>query len=446
MFYRIFSSKDTFITNERLNGGTPLTSSNCGASEILHVHKQAGFDLTASFAHAITEFDLAELVDVTGSATSIAYWLKLTDTQHDQTLPSSFDLEVQALSQDWDEGRGRDVDFFSDKGFANWDKAKSNSFWSVPGASGSGPIISTHFDTGHENLDVDVTSIVQEWLSGNITNNGFLVKISSSLEADDKDYYVKMFHGRSTHFLDKRPFLEARWNDAASDDRNNFFFGISGSLFLNHVVHGQLVNIPEVGTGQIGVRVVDASGTVGIFTGSHYLPGQYSVTFALPSASFSGSLFRDIWFDLATTPRWYMTGSFGIANDLNSTNVQTKRYFVNVTNLKDVYDLDESPRLDLFVRPNDYNPARVLTASLDANGTVVTRGYYRIVNDRTDEVVVPFGTGSLQYTKMSYDQKGNYFKLFMKSLSLGNVYRIMFLLDVDGQRQYIDQGFKFRVI
>ncbi len=442
MFYRIFPSKDTFITSERLDGGVPRTGSNAGACEILHVHKRIEQNLTASFAHILTKFDLAEIYDVTGSAAP-QFWLQLTDTQHDQTLPSSFDLEIQAVSQDWDEGKGRDVDFFSDKGFANWDKAKQNSFWTVPGASGSGPIVSAHFDTGHENLDVDVTPIVRQWLSGNIANNGFLIRMSSSLEADSEDYYVKMFHARSTHFPDKRPFLEARWDDTLRDDRNNFFFDTTGSLFLNRTVRGELQNVPTVGTGSVNVRITDASGTIGSFSGSWYSTGRYVVQFAIPSGNLSGSVFSDIWTD--SSGRVLMSGTFPIAGNLNQQDVQTKRYFVSVFNLKDVYDVDERPRVDMFVRPSDYNPARVLTASLGANGTVVTKGYYKIVNDSTEDVVVPFGTGSLEYTRLSYDQKGNFFNLNMKSFVPGNIYRLVFLLDIDGQRQYVDQGFKFRV-
>ena len=439
MFYRMFSAKDTFITNERLTN-TPKTGSNFGACEILHVHKVMQ-SLTASYAHILTKFDLAEIAPLTGSATNVIYKLRLTDTQHDKTLPYSFDLEVQAVTQDWDEGRGRDVDFFSDLGVANWDKAKSNVWWTTAGASGSGPIVSAHFDTGHENLDVDVTSIVREWLSGNLTNNGFLVRLSSSMEADSSDYYVKMFHGRNTHFHDKRPFLEAQWDDHETDDRNNFYFGVSGTLAMNHVVRGQLVDIP--GVTSLNVVITDASGTILSASGSRYTTGKYSVTFALPSASYSGSTFFDTWSNGATT---YMVGDFEVDGVQYSPNIQTKRYVVNISNLKDVYDLSESPRLDLFIRPNDYNPARVLTASLDANGTVITRGFYKIINDRTDEVVVPFSTGSLEYTRLSYDERGNYFKLNMNSLSSGNIYRILFLLDADGQTQYIDQSFKFRVV
>lgn len=450
MIYRIFSSKDTFITNHK-RSSTPQTGSNFGSSEILHLFKRIDAAGTASLGRILTSFDLAGMSALTASgeapAAGVRFYLKMFDAQHCGPLPSSYDVEVQGLSQDWDEGRGHDVDNFSDKGFANWDKAKSNVFWTTPGASGSGVISSFHFDQGHENLEVDVSDIVQSWLDGTSTNNGFLVRISSSLESNGLEYYTKMFHGRETSFKDKRPVLEARWDDSVKDDRNNFFFDVSGSLFMHHVVRGQRQNIPEIGTGSIGVRVVDASGTIAIVTGSYAgRPGTYSASFLVPTGSYSGSLFHDIWFDLSSPSRWFVTGAFGIGDSLNVTDISPKKYFVNIPGLRDSYEDSEVVRMGLFVRPIDYNPARVLTASLDSHGTVITKGYYRITNDRTDEVVVPWGTGSTEFTRLSYDENGNHFTVHMSSLAPGNIYRISFLFDVDGQRQYIlDAGLKFRV-
>lgn len=453
MIYRIFAQKDTFITDVQVNG-VQRSGSNFGASEILHLYKIApasgsiGVPSTASIARVLTQFDLTGLLNIPNlPGRGVAYFLKLTDAQHKRTTPSSFDVEVQALSQSWDEGKGRDVDNFSDKGVANWDKAKSNVFWGTKGGTSVGAIATSHFDDGHENLEVDVTDIVQSWITGSVTNNGFLVKLSSSQEADSQDYYIKMFHGRNTFFKDKRPYLEARWDDSTRDDRNNFLFDVGGSLFLRHVVHGQLQDLPLVGTGSIGIRITDTSSSLLIVTGSHVSTGVYSASFTVPTGSYSGSIFNDIWFDLANPGQGLMTGTFGIGDSLNVTDVSPKKYFVSVVNLRDTYEDDELVRLNLFVRPHDYNPARVHTASLDANGTVITKAYYRITNDRTDEVVVPFSTGTLEYTRLSYDQKGNYLSIYMSSLSPGNVYRLSFLFDVDGQRQYVaDAGLKFRVV
>lgn len=452
MIFRIPPSQDTFITNFR-KLGIPQTASNFGASEILNCFVIAPVSTSAgvasgSLARILMKFDLSEFVALTAShqaPSSMTYRLRLKNAPHDQTLPSSFDMEIFPLARNWDEGRGMDNDGFSDLGFANWSQARSNLPWSSPGGdylSVSSSII--HFDVGDEDILADVTPIVNEWLSGTITNNGFMVRMSSSFESGSSDLFVKMFHSRQTHFLDRVPYLEASWDDSIKDDRNNFVFDDRGSLYLYNRIRGQLTDISAVGTGTLSVRVVDASGTVLQLTGSHVgLTGIYSASFTLPTGSYSGSVFNDIWY---SGSRSFVTGTFYPSDAFAQLSQGQNVFFVNVTNLKSQYGQTEFPKLKLYVRNRDYAPAVVLTASSGPTGTVVTKAYYRVDNDRTDEVVVPFGTGSVETTRLSYDQDGNYFKFHMRSLPPRNVYRILFLFDVNGERQIIDQGFKFKVV
>ena len=352
MIYRVFPTKDTFITSFR-RYNVAQTGSNLGKSEILHVFKQvaATASLAPGLGRILMRFPIEEIGAVTGSeqvSGPVTYRLRLKNAQHDKTLPSSFSFQIQAVSEDWDEGRGHDTDVFRDKGVANWDKRKSNLWWATAGASGSGPIVEAFFDQGDEDMDVDVTSIVSAWQAG-LPNYGFLIKLSGTLESDSNDYYVKMFHSRESFFPDKLPHLEARWSDVVQ------------------------------------------------------------------------------------------TGSIATGSDAGP-------YFVDIPNLKYQYQSEEEVQLRLFVRKHDYNPAVVLIASSSATGIAIPKAYWRITNDRTDAVVVPFGTGSDLSTKLSYDNNGNYFKLYMKSLPAGEVYRVAFLFDVAGQKQLIDEDFKFRVV
>ena len=126
------------------------------------------------------------------------------------------------------------------------------------------------------------------------------------------------------------------------------------------------------------------------------------------------------------------------------------QYVVHITNLKNTYELVENPQLRLFIRPVDYNPAIVLTGTMAPQNTVVAKAYYRIDNDRTLEQVIPFGTGSYvggtDSTRLSYDENGNFFSFPMSNLAPGNIYRVVLLFDIGGQRQLIDGGFKFKVV
>ncbi len=218
MIFRIFPTRDTFITNFPSPAtNVPMTASNFGASEILEVFKTGPSGtvaphLSSSFARALLQFDIGQFGSLTGSA-SASYKLVLFNAPHGDLLPYSYDLQAHPLSRSWDEGRGLDHEQLSDLGFANWDKPKQGSFWSTPGGDLLPQSISFHLDDGHEDVRMDVSSFVSSWVAGT-PNNGILVRVSSSLEADANDYFTKKFHGRATNFLDRRPYLELAFDDA----------------------------------------------------------------------------------------------------------------------------------------------------------------------------------------------------------------------------------------
>ena len=162
---------------------------------------------------------------------------------------------------------------------------------------------------------------------------------------------------------------------------------------------------------------------------------------------YTNTTFDDVWFSTNDGVRTdHAECSFVPKEQKPSCDLQPTQYFVNITNLKNEYDRTESPRFNVFTVNRSYDPATITSASSGPNGLIITNAYYQVQNDRTDKIVVPFGTGSAETTRLSYDTHGNYFKFYMSSLPSGNVYRIVFLFDVDGQKQLIDNNFKFRVL
>ena len=438
MIVRIFPTKDTSITDMQRDG-IPQTGSNVGASEILQLFtlSSASMSPSGSVSHVLSQFDVSSFPTLGVPTTGVRYHLVMRDAQHAESLPSSYDVEISPVSGSWDEGDGIDVDTFYDQGYANWCSASLSRPWtSVGGDRLDSPTASFHFDTGHEDLNVDVTSIVSAWLTGTFENNGFFINITSSLERND-DLFVKMFHARNTHFLSRRPYVEAAWDDSISDDRSRFFFDVTGSLCMYNAVDDQFV---DVGSGTAIVSISDASGTIATATGSKVAQGIYSASLCIPYGSYSGSVFYDAWSVGGVAS---LTSSFRISRRTpTSTMPSAGPYFVNVVDLKDEYRSDDLTRMRLFVRDKGYSPAVVHTASSDSYGTVIKRAFYSITDDRTGFVVVPFDTGS---TKTSYDRDGNYFDFRMSSLPPDNVYRIKFAFDVAGNRTIIDDGFKFKV-
>lgn len=443
MLLRLYASKDTTLTNFS-PAGVPLSSSNLGGSSILEMFKLSG---SRGSAHALVQFDIAVASDMLGQGlipwSSARCELVLFDARHDDTLPSSFDVEVVPVSQSWDEGTGMDHDDLSDLGFANWERRKGSSYWATFGGSETGTPVTFHLDTGHEDVVVDVKDAFESWYSGSVENNGLLVRVSSSLALDDNDYYVKKFHGRTTPYLDKRPYIQISWDDSVRDDRARFYYDTTSSLYLRYDVDGVPSDIPSA-AGGIAVRVFDASGTLLVVTGSHVSTGLYSASFAIPSASYSGTTLNDVWFPISSPVSWLASGTFVPADRRPSTNdVWTGGTRVVLPDLPPTNDVSDVVRSRVFLLPRSYAPARVQSASLPPSGRIVPRSYYSVTNKTTNAVVVPFDTGS-HTTRMSYDGEGHYFTMRMDTFAPGEAYVVRFLLEENGVKRVFN-GPTFRV-
>ena len=454
MIFRIYPSKDTFISNAfGANLSARMTGANVGASEELTVFKQAGISgaigprASSSLARSLLQFDFGDLCLMTASgdipSSGLTFHLKMNHKTSACTRPSSFDLVIRPISSSWDEGVGQDV-ALGDQGFANWDKRTSTSFWNIPGGDFvPSPSIPVHFDTGVEDLDVDVTSIVNSWLTGTMPNNGLSISMTSSIEADSLyvDYYQKKFYSRQTSYQDRAPYIEVRATDYLRDDRANMQWGRSGTLYLYNLIGGQFSDLPA---DRIAVSISDMSGVLLSLTASHgVLPGIYSASFAIPTGSYSGSIFFDSW---GSGSFAFNTGSFVLSRTGVTQTVVQSPITARIRNMRDEYMPDDVEVFEVFFRRRPHTLPVVQTASLGVTPQIIERAYYAIENDSTRERVIPFGTGSQEHTRLSYGASGNSFRLHMRNLHSGNVYRVLFMVMEAGRSQLIDAGLKFRVL
>lgn len=455
MIYRIYPSKDAFITNAYLLPfSTRNTGSNTGQSEELQVFKSPpisgaiGSLGSSSLGRALLQFDLSQLAALTASgdipASGMTFWLRLNHKSHGSTQPSGYDLVIAPVSAAWDEGVGFDVKGLGDAGCVNWVKRTASSYWSTPGGDFlTSPTSSVHLDTGYEDVEVDVTSLVNGWLAGTVPNNGIGVMMSADVESDANfgNFYVKKLYSRQTDFVDRVPYIEVRSGDAQRDDRANMTWSRSGTLYLYNIVGGAYQDLPA---GAVYVDVQDSSGTLLSLTASHGAVGVYSASFALPTGSYSGSVFYDKW---GSGSFAFSTGTFTFLQAGPSQTISQAPLTARARNLQYEYLPEDVAVLEVFFRRRAHTYPVVQTASLgSAPPYIVEDAYYAVENDATRERVIPFGTGSQQHTRLSYNSSGNYFKLFMSSLHSGNVYRVIFLVTEQGRRQVIDPGIRFKVV
>lgn len=454
MIFRIFPFKDTVITNAyRPNTAVRATGSNLGGSEELTIFKLAGVSGAAesvsssSLARSLLQFDFTQFNALTGSGdipmAGVTFSLRMNHKTVACTLPSSFDAVVHVVASGWDEGTGKDITL-GDRGYANWVKRTSTSFWESPGGDFlRSPTVTTHFDGGTEDLEVDVTAIVNGWLSGTVDNNGLAVTMTSSIESDSlfQDYYKKSFYSRQSDFVDRVPYVEARVNDCVRDDRVNMQFSRTGSLWLYNIVGGLYQDLPA---SLVTVAVSDASGVLVQLTASRTQIGVYSASFALPSASYSGSAFYDAWGSGSFS---FLTGTFRFVTSGPTQAISQRQVTARIRNLNDEYFPEDVAIFEVLFRRKPHAVPVFQTASLGPQTPlVIEKAYYAIVNDSTQERVVPFGTGSADHTRLSYGEAGNSFKFFMRNLHRGNVYRIVFLVNEQGHQQVVDNGLRFKVV
>ena len=516
--YRLLQAiRDTYITNKVINNKFRATDANVGQAGTLDLFKlydESKLPGTSSgvreISRTLIKFDLNPLRALTGSIldlnhSSFSCHLKLNDVMGGQTVPSNFKLIVFPLSKSFDEGVGRDIVTFTDLDVANFITASyadsAISAWTLTGANRDGLLDSDNLDIissgnlsdgagvvdlfrtqtfpeGNEDLYVNVTPIISATLANIIPDHGFRISYSGTLETDNRTLFIKRFASRHSSNVANRPKLIVRYNDSLQDDSNDFWFDISGSVFLNNYHRGTLSNIVEgeaatVIGGDNCIKLKIESGSFSkIITGSQYkigtnfISGVYSASFAMSSyntsvvigtdtikdfADKSGSLkFDTTWASFnSTDTNPYLSGALTVkTNQRNSFSNTPRRLVAAVTNLQSTYSPTEKVRFRVFVEDIDYSPI-FSKLPLIRPSLILPDTYYRILDNDTGAVIIPFDTNlssGVSATKLSTDYDGMYFDLFMSDFAAGRVYKIELRVNDRGATQDLaDVGAIFKV-
>jgi len=190
----------------------------------------------------LIQFDITDISSsiVSGKINSSArFYLNLRATEA-RTLPIAYTLYAYPVSGSWTDGRG----FFnnnpiitdgvswkyrdSKNGAIQWSTGSYNttatgSYNTVPGGGNwyTSSVCSQSFN--HESPDVrmDVTDIVRRWLSGSIQNNGFIVKLSDTLEQDTTIFGSIKFFSVESHTI-FTPRLDVVWDSSNLSGTGSF--------------------------------------------------------------------------------------------------------------------------------------------------------------------------------------------------------------------------------
>jgi len=510
MYLILTASKSTYITNKIIDNKFRATDANVGKAGTLDLFKLynestlSGSTNPVELSRILLKFDFDSLQSLTASKIDITSStfrarLKLFDVYAGQGVPKNFKTIVYPLSMSFSEGIGRDVAAFQDIDAANFITASySNSTanaWFVSGANRGGLLNSADIDyvrsgsfgsgvedfgkvqlfkEGHEDLDIDITSMVSGTLAGILPDCGLRLSFSGSQETDTKTRFVKRFGSRHVSDPFKTPQLHISYDDSIIDHHEDFIFDVSGSLFLNNFHRGTPANILS------GTAASELSGSSCImlrlekqdlslyFTGSQHnegtsetgAKGLYSASFAislnnstkvnkteklLNLAYKSGSVEFDEYWTSVDGSVGYHTGSLEIKLPYRTSyNYSPADLYFHFMNMEQTYYKQDIARINVFIR-NLEAKDKASKLPYERKSIILSQVYYRIRNLDTGKVIIPFesATGG---TKLSSNSSGLSFELRFESLPAGHVYTIDLLVkDFDQNRIYESASPKFKV-
>jgi hypothetical protein len=503
---RYFADSDNTITDALLEGlSNRATGSNSGQADVLEVfsiYGQSGStekDYSSEVSRVLLKFPVSQISkdrenNIIEESGSVSFYLKLYNARHANTLPRNYRMTIDAVSSEWEEGNGLDLDKYTDLTYdkigSNWIRRKGPTAWSIPGGDYYNDPSSSFecaFPIGNEDLEIDITTLAEQWINssgnepvlGSKDNYGVMIKLSASYEASSStnlegantSYYTKMFYGRGSEFFFNRPVLEARWDSSKRDNRANFYISSSlvpaednlNTLYMYNYIRGTLKDIGGLSTHEPVLRLYHSSGSnpegtakgflnssnspVYFLSSSRESKGVYKVKFAVTSSIVSSTYpyLIDVW---SLHEDQIHTGSAIDPKTFTMSNYNPNgKYVVSIPNLKTSYRRGQTERFRFYVREKNWSPNIYTKAKSTPEGLMINSASYEIYRVVDNKIVIPYNTGSDSGTIMSYDEQGNYFDLDINMLEEGYSYGIRVSFYEDSLTSFREHPniFKFRV-
>jgi hypothetical protein len=210
---RYIATADNTITDAfQTDLSTRGTGSNMGAADTLEafyiygqVSSSAG--TTAEKSRILVQFDIDKMNedrtnDLIPASGNVAWHLNLYNAPHAFTLPKDYKMVIKVSSGSWQEGRGLDMDNYTDQTYegtgSNWVRkgapGDGYSTWLTEGGdfaeSDLSVVFSGSFIDGTEDLSVDISDIVEDWMTGGVKASANVQVHASATAAnlDDKKF------------------------------------------------------------------------------------------------------------------------------------------------------------------------------------------------------------------------------------------------------------------
>ncbi len=212
---RYIATADNTITNAfQMDLQTRGTGSNMGAADTLEafyifgqVSSSAG--TTAEKSRILVQFDTDKMnqdrtLGLIPASGNVAWYLNLYNAPHSFALPKDYKMVIKVSSGSWQEGYGLDMDNYTDQTYeatgSNWTRKGSPgdgySTWLTEGGDFAESSLSVAFTgsfvDGTEDLSVDISDIVEDWMAGGVQASANVQVHASATSAnlDEKKFSI----------------------------------------------------------------------------------------------------------------------------------------------------------------------------------------------------------------------------------------------------------------
>jgi len=245
MHYFVYAKKDTTIYSGSRTDLSAIKADyqNTGLDSILELSKLTKPNFTENeTSRILIKFDLTDLETniknqiFPNFSSNTKYNLRLYEATSIE-LPTVDTIYAYPLSSSWDMGVGHKFDNPSDLDGATWYNKSTGNTWFDSGSAdaqdftssyeGKTLITSQSFEYGTQDINMDVSDMVFEWveqsyvdggymaddwISTPFPNHGLIVKRSNANENDGNNYGNLTFFSRETQTI-YVPKLELKWDD-----------------------------------------------------------------------------------------------------------------------------------------------------------------------------------------------------------------------------------------
>jgi hypothetical protein len=466
--FRLYPSKSNTIA------GNSFQNLNSGQNAIADLWYGGGGTDTApdkrnSFSRFLVKFDLSELQkkfdnkEINENLVS-SYKLKMKNSkptdlvledeyEYDilyKKIATSFDLICFPINKYWEEGRGSELatevyisrikGSLLTKGVSNWNKATTENSWDEPGIflnpTASTQFYSTqHFDLGSEDIDMDVTNIVRDWLSGGSENNGIAIAYSRYYEilSTDTRYICSFFTDKTNTAF--KPCLDVIYNQTIQDDRKQVSNNRQSNLFLYTFSGHNFVNIGNLSAVTVDIKKGNSIIYSGLtpnqlFTGSYYVN-------VLMSGATPGEIYTDEWKNISFS-------DYDLQNIEQTFQIQSNYYTSNKPSINEyaleVYGIEQGSIISQDDMIRIYCDLRV-NFSTKKPTTSYSLKYKMIMNNQVE--IIPWT--EVNQAVMDNCQT-NYFDIDASWLLQNQTYQIVFKISEMGTNRVMPEKIDFKVL